>query len=135
MPYADPEQRRQWFRERRHEMRTMIDEAKNKACVVCGIQFHFAAMQFDHVRGVKKFDMAYALSAAKSLEALVDEIAKCDVICANCHAVKSHNQRESIVNNRWKRTESGPGRSGHSLENCATVMNREGSTPSLSANL
>jgi hypothetical protein len=47
-------------------------------------------MQFDHVRGEKEFGIAKALAKCGqiTLEELRAEIAKCDVVCSNCHALR-----------------------------------------------
>jgi hypothetical protein len=42
-------------------------------------------MDFDHVRGNKKFDLSNAYRKATSVKDLERELAKCDLICANCH--------------------------------------------------
>lgn len=47
-------------------------------------------MQFDHVKGDKQFDLARAHDAASTLQEVVDEIAKCEVVCANCHAERTY---------------------------------------------
>lgn len=89
MPHKNAEDRRAWWEERRRRTREIIEEAKDVPCMDCGGTFHFCAMQFDHVRGVKKFNLGYANGRSPSLEALVEEIEKCDVVCANCHSVRT----------------------------------------------
>jgi hypothetical protein len=41
-------------------------------------------MDFDHVRGEKLFGIGPGV-ASHGLKALATEIAKCDLVCANCH--------------------------------------------------
>lgn len=65
----------------------IIDEAKAVPCVDCGERYHLAAMQFDHVRGEKVLPIARMKSY--SVERLLAEIEKCEVRCANCHAIKT----------------------------------------------
>lgn len=48
-------------------------------------------MQFDHVRGSKASNVTGLQGA--SVTALRAEIAKCDVVCANCHAIRTHERR------------------------------------------
>jgi len=45
-------------------------------------------MDFDHVRGNKITEVSALLGFA-SLERLQLEIAKCDLVCANCHRVRT----------------------------------------------
>ena len=70
-------------RDRRSKARKLIQELKSVPCMDCGIQYPHYVMDFDHVRGEKKFDIA--TNTSKGVEAILDEIAKCDVVCANCH--------------------------------------------------
>ena len=52
-------------------------------CVDCR-ESDFVVLQFDHVRGQRRFFIGSGNSAA--LFTLLKEIRKCDVVCANCHA-------------------------------------------------
>jgi hypothetical protein len=58
-------------------------------CVDCGYSGHPHALQFDHVRGVKRISVSHC----KSIESARKEIAKCEVRCANCHAIMTHNRQ------------------------------------------
>lgn len=42
-------------------------------------------LDFHHVRGKKKFNIARAVSAGFALRTIIKEIGKCRVVCANCH--------------------------------------------------
>jgi len=53
-------------------------------CVDCG-NSDPESLTFDHVRGVKKTTIANMVNLGYSVEALQDEIAKCDVRCWICH--------------------------------------------------
>lgn len=64
-----------------------------RGCVDCGYVGHPQALQFDHVRGVKRFNIGSKVKLAWST--LLDEIAKCDVVCANCHAVRTAERRRA----------------------------------------
>lgn len=67
----------------------IINESKNRPCCDCGVRYPPWVMDFDHVRGVKLFNIA-AAKLYQVGQALLDEIAKCDVVCANCHRERSH---------------------------------------------
>lgn len=62
----------------------------NHPCVDCG-NSDVGILQFDHVRGKKKFSIGY--SGLRSLDAIAEEIEKCDVRCANCHFRRHHGDR------------------------------------------
>lgn len=53
-------------------------------CSDCGLKYPHYVMDFDHVRGKKRFNIA-STSSIPSMRALEEEIAKCDVVCSNCH--------------------------------------------------
>ncbi len=56
-------------------------------CIDCGYDINPRALEFDHVTGVKLFNMAKA--ARMSWDRIFAELEKCVVRCANCHAVKT----------------------------------------------
>lgn len=67
--------------------KAMVEAAKSRPCADCGKQWPLIAMDFDHVRGVKKYTIGTAWRWAPE-DALLEEIAKCDVVCACCHRVR-----------------------------------------------
>lgn len=68
--------------------RSYIHEILHKAvCVDCGYD-NWLALQFDHRDPtIKEFDISS--NKKKSLDALKREIAKCDIVCANCHWIRT----------------------------------------------
>jgi hypothetical protein len=64
----------------------------SRGCADCGYKSHVDALEFDHL-GVaeKKFDVSrfYNHRAAD----VWAEVAKCDVVCANCHRVRTAARR------------------------------------------
>lgn len=62
----------------------------------CGIQYSSWVMQFDHRDpSIKKYTICNM--KFRSLEKVREEISKCDVVCANCHAERTHRQRLSGI--------------------------------------
>jgi hypothetical protein len=55
---------------------------RTKACVDCG-ESDPLVLEFDHLAG-KEFGIAQGLRD-RTWQAVLDEIAKCEVVCANCH--------------------------------------------------
>lgn len=82
---------------RKELIRDFIREAKNKPCADCGGIFPYYVMQFDHVRGEKLLNIGNVSSRGLSMPKLKNEINKCDVVCANCHAIRTH-ERMKIIN-------------------------------------
>lgn len=69
--------------------RLTVCKAKDRPCADCGQRFPTVAMDFDHVRGRKDYDISKMRNNNSSLEALHREIAKCDVVCACCHRIRT----------------------------------------------
>lgn len=65
---------------------------KNNPCRDCGITYHPVAMQFDHVRGTKKFEVG--LANRKSRKSILKELKKCELVCANCHALRTYTRKK-----------------------------------------
>lgn len=65
----------------------LIVQAKSRPCKDCGGLFPPCVMDFDHVRGKKLFDVGNGRSRSEA--AIAEEIAKCEVICANCHRLRT----------------------------------------------
>ncbi len=73
---------------RYRENRQLVDQLKSRACADCGQRHPPEAMDFDHVRGSKTTDIGSAVWQLGA-DALMTEIAKCEVVCANCHRVRT----------------------------------------------
>jgi 5-methylcytosine-specific restriction endonuclease McrA len=114
MPYKDPEKARKAWRE--YYARTPVQQAKGKerkvarvernknyiyeylldhSCVDCG-EPDPIVLEFDHLRD--KHASVYQIAAeGLALQRVIEEIAKCEVACANCHK-----RRTSRRSNDWK---------------------------------
>ena len=76
------------------ELRALVHDAKLKPCVDCRVSFPYYVMDFDHRPGEPKlFGIATYARFKPTVEALQAEIAKCDVICSNCHRERTHQRR------------------------------------------
>lgn len=62
----------------------------------CGNTFHPAAMQWDHLNPESKFRGLAQMSQYK-FERCLSEIAKCELVCANCHAVRTYNRTQHTL--------------------------------------
>ena len=77
--------------------REKINKIKQRfGCIDCGYNEHPVALHFDHIDPSKK---AYSVSEMyrHSLKNIFDEIRKCVIRCANCHAVKTHNEGDHLT--------------------------------------
>jgi hypothetical protein len=64
-------------------------------CTDCRESYPYYVMQFDHIpgRGEKKFEVA--VPTTRSRKSIDAEIAKCEIVCANCHMERTHGLRKS----------------------------------------
>ena len=62
-----------------------------RGCSVCGYNEHPAALDFNHVRGEKLFNVSHDPKTAWSK--VIEEMAKCEVLCANCHRIHTYENR------------------------------------------
>ena len=60
-----------------------------KPCADCKCFFDPAAMQWDHLPGAVKVADVAGLFARGSHTRVLEEIDKCKLVCANCHAVRT----------------------------------------------
>jgi hypothetical protein len=75
-------------------------------CVDCGFREHPDALVFSHVRGENRRSVALLYSGVWSR--VLEEIAKCDVICANCHAIRwAHQMRDRFQGHQNGRSSAG----------------------------
>ncbi|KKN67795.1 hypothetical protein LCGC14_0458280 [marine sediment metagenome] len=72
-----------------------VNKIKNQPCVDCGLRFPPEAMDFDHVFGEKQFIISRGLTG--NFQRLQDEIAKCDVVCACCHRIRTRKRIEEVT--------------------------------------
>ena len=81
--------RRQHDKTHRAKHRAYRDAVKMAVgCEDCGYAEHPTALQFDHIDPAKK-EFSIGRSKGVSFKRLKDEVAKCRVLCANCHMIKT----------------------------------------------
>lgn len=68
-------------------------------CADCGYSAHHVALEFDHL-----VDKELNVCNAKSIAQAKLEIAKCEVVCANCHRIRTFDRLQE----RHPRTSSRP---------------------------
>jgi len=82
---------------RRMPRQAIIDAVKAESgCADCGLRLpdHPEVFDFDHLPGHEKSRGVALFTVSGSLEDLRAEMAKCEVVCANCHRIRSR-RRES----------------------------------------
>jgi hypothetical protein len=96
--------------EKPNAKRQLWNSLKAVPCADCAEVYHYSQMDFDHVRGVKIGEVSQMTSKA----AILEEAAKCDVVCANCHRERTQVQKKgdlrldpSDLDMVWKRRTPG----------------------------
>lgn len=70
-----------------------VFDLKRIGCSECGYANHPSALQFHHVDpSTKRYTIGFLTYKPASLERLKEEIEKCILLCANCHA-EHHNDK------------------------------------------
>lgn len=64
--------------------KNVVGYLKTHPCVDCG-ESDIVVLQFDHVRGEKKCEISKMIHGGYPWETILEEIAKCEVRCANDH--------------------------------------------------
>jgi len=72
-------------RQVRIEVWTKILEIKGNKCKICNNTYHFSCYDLHHRDpSLKDFTISTAISG-KSIEKILKEVEKCDLLCSNCH--------------------------------------------------
>jgi len=85
---------RQYQPNKRAIVRVFYNKLKDVPCADCGKRFPPCAMDFDHVRGIKEFNMGH-LGNRLSTRQIEKEAKKCDVVCACCHRIRTYITRKN----------------------------------------
>jgi hypothetical protein len=87
MPYADPQKQREFQRDWKRRTKEWFWELKaSLKCERCSFS-HPAAMHFHHRGDDKAGEVGRMATQNFNREVILAEIAKCEVLCANCHAI------------------------------------------------
>ena len=105
MPYKDPEKQKNaqkdWYDKNktltlqrsnssRNKRRDIVREIKESSpCKDCNTLYPYYVMQFDNIDSSTKIANVNQLLSSKSLQSALDEIEKCDLVCANCHSTRT----------------------------------------------
>lgn len=75
-------------------MKRLMVSLKDAPCADCGGRFDTCCMDFDHRAGTQKLHNVGSMFAHHySLQLILAEIAKCDLVCANCHRIRTRDRR------------------------------------------
>lgn len=87
---------REIHNQKREQARLYLAEIREATpCADCDVNYPYFVMDFDHRVGEDKIAAVSVMVRrfAGSLEKIRAEVAKCDIVCANCHRARTHYRR------------------------------------------
>lgn len=78
--------RKKRIRERNQAI--LLDLLKSKCCSDCGTN-DYRVFEFDHIEGNKINDVSQLVAEGYSWGVIQNEINKCEIVCANCHRIRT----------------------------------------------
>ena len=79
-----------YINRKREKLSQYLAMRKSLPCLDCGGTFPPECMDFDHLPQYEKKFNASLSQASRSFREIGREMAKCEVVCANCHRVRTH---------------------------------------------
>jgi hypothetical protein len=78
------------YRSQRHKiLKKMLDTYKDHPCMDCRKRYPLVVMDLDHVRGNKVEPLSHLAWSGTSEENMRAELEKCEVVCSNCHRIRT----------------------------------------------
>lgn len=84
------------LRQRRRE--DLYNYLVDKFCVDCGQQ-NIIVLEFDHLHS-KEFSISEMVNKAMGWDRIKEEITKCEIVCANCHRIRTAKRAGWYKSNR-----------------------------------
>ena len=106
MPYKDPLAQKAaqaaWYQRNKVEVGRKIKDKrtlrrqyvrdyklKNSTCTDCGISYPPHILDFDHLEN-KKFNISGKGVKENTMDSIIEEISKCEIVCANSHRHRTY---------------------------------------------
>lgn len=83
--------------ERQASNKALVNTYKQKPCMDCRQTFPPYVMDFDHVRGEKVGNIS-SMCANRPVATILTEIEKCDLVCSNCHRIRTNSRYPNKFN-------------------------------------
>lgn len=92
---ANPDKRKRSDKAFKQRKRLFFWNLKRNPCTDCGIVYHPVSMDFDHLPQYKKLSNNGFTAMSKTR--ILAEIKKCELVCANCHRVRTWRRGTSPI--------------------------------------
>ena len=80
---------------KKREVQQMLGKMKeDSGCIDCKTKHPFYVLDFDHARGNKVSNIGQMLDYF-TIEDILKEVAKCDIVCSNCHRERTYNRKNN----------------------------------------
>ena len=76
-------------RNRTIQSRKLWELKEESGCIDCGEMYPHYMLEFDHLPGYEKIDSPIRLASRYGMEKALEEVKKCDIVCANCHKIRT----------------------------------------------
>jgi hypothetical protein len=113
MPYKDPEKQKAaqkaWYEKNKEltylrslnskeKRKNLVREIKESSpCKDCKMSYPYYVMHFDHINSSNKVNKVSSIIHTSSLKNILKEIKKCDLVCANCHSVRTWKRQHGLM--------------------------------------
>ena len=96
---------RKWRAKRRDERRALAYDLLGGRCVVCGYNTDMDGLEIDHIEPLRRdgsngFQFNSSRWWMYRWERVVEELAKCQLLCGTCHRIKT--RQEARRTNGWR---------------------------------
>lgn len=83
------------YNTRRRSYRRVIDKhireyKESFGCIDCGEKYPYYMLDLDHISDDKKFNISNYRRYTQDIDIIKEEISKCEVVCANCHRIRTY---------------------------------------------
>ena len=87
-----------WRLAKKAELYRKMNELKSFPCQDCRQTFIPFVMDWDHREpSTKRNDVAWMVDHLMNWDKILVEVAKCDLVCSNCHRVRTFNRRQGAT--------------------------------------
>lgn len=73
--------------------KNIVQRLKENPCIDCRLVFPLVAMDFDHRDNTQKLFQVSNSLRSRSTKTILNEISKCDLVCSNCHRLRTNNRK------------------------------------------
>lgn len=87
--YRNREKMRLNEKKYKEERKALLFTYKDNPCKDCSGRFPVYVMDFDHRPGTIKLGEVGRLAYSWTVERFMEEVNKCDLVCANCHRIRT----------------------------------------------